>query len=162
MAVTMLAMSCGANPPSPMAAPSVAAPAFDGTTLAGEPISLASLRGSVVLLDFWATWCEPCREEIPHLIALHEQYRSSRFTVLGASVDYGRGVVERFVEQLKISYPVFLDDGEIARAYRVRSIPTTVLIDGQGRVRRRYTGYQPRVVLERDIQSVLSETVATP
>jgi len=154
LAAATVAASCGAK------SPSSAAPAFSATSLAGDAISLASLQGSVVLLDFWATWCPPCREQIPHLIDLHDAYRARGFTVIGASVDHNPGVVAPFVTQMGITYPVIMAEPAMSQAYKVRAIPTTVLIDQAGRIRRRYSGYLPKTVLERDIRQVLDEAPA--
>jgi peroxiredoxin/YHS domain-containing protein len=119
------------------------APPFSLTDLSGRTISRESLEGKVVLLDFWATWCVPCRKSMPELQALHAKYSSRGFTVLGVSIDEGGAArVKKFVASKKITYPIALDAGETPawQAYRVKAVPAAYLIDRQGQVRAQWTG----------------------
>jgi thiol-disulfide isomerase/thioredoxin len=129
------------------------APDFSLTTLEGETLVLSDLEGQVVLLDFWATWCPPCREEIPGFIALQEKYGDRGLIIVGVSVDKdGRETVAAFVEDNKINYPIAMSDGKVEEAYGpITGIPTTFLIEQGGRIVGKYVGYHDREVFEREI-----------
>jgi thiol-disulfide isomerase/thioredoxin len=115
-------------------APPISLPGLDGSRS-----DLAALRGQVVLVDFWATWCGGCRETLPDVEALYERYRSRGFYVLSVNVDQGnqRRRAERFVEAFRptLTFPIYLDDGAVSRRYHVQGIPHFVLIDRRGYVR---------------------------
>jgi len=118
------------------------APDFTLKTFDGQEIILSQLKGKVVLLDFWATWCAPCRESIPHLIHLYKNYRESGFELVGMNVDRGDAeVVRRYIESMDIPYPIVTTPEEVVRAYRVTGIPATFLIDKEGKIRERITGF---------------------
>jgi peroxiredoxin len=121
------------------------APDFSIPVLDGGQMSLADQRGNVLLVNFWATWCAPCIQEIPDLIELHERYESAGFAVLGISTDDdGAEVVRPFVRTHGIIYPILLDDGSAADAFgNVYGLPTTFLIDRNGRVLSRFMGLLP-------------------
>lgn len=122
------------------------APEFSLKTLENEEIRLSDFKGHVVLLDFWATWCAPCRESIPHLVALHKNYQPKGLQVIGLSVDKGdSGVVRKFVQSMDIPYPVALAPDEIVRKYGVSSLPTTILIDKKGIIRDKMVGFSTTV-----------------
>jgi thiol-disulfide isomerase/thioredoxin len=118
------------------------APDFTLKTLDGKEITLSQLKGKVVLLDFWATWCGPCKESIPHLIQLYKDYRESGFELVGMNVDNGDGeVVRRFITSMDIPYPVVTAPEDVLRSYRVTGIPATFLIDKEGKIRERMAGF---------------------
>jgi len=122
------------------------APDFTLKTLEGQEITLSQLKGKVVLLDFWATWCGPCRESIPHLIQLYKNYRESGFVLVGMNVDKGDvEVVHRFVKSMDIPYPIVIASDEVARNYRVTSIPTTFFIDKGGKIREKIIGFNSAI-----------------
>lgn len=126
--------------------PSALAPDFTLKTLDGEEIILSQLKGKVVLLDFWATWCGPCREAIPHLIQLYKAYRENGFEVIGMSLDKGDGaVVRNFAKSMDIPYPIVMAPEEVVRNYRVTSIPTTFILDKEGKIRQRITGFNSAI-----------------
>ncbi|MFN2238131.1 MAG: TlpA family protein disulfide reductase [Thermoanaerobaculia bacterium] len=112
-------------------------PAWTAKTLDGKAFDIADMRGSVVLINIWATWCGPCRYEIPELVKLHAEWAPQGFAVLGASID-GRatvGEVEPMMRSFKINYPVVIDtDARIADIFETSVIPTSALIDRNGRV----------------------------
>ena len=136
------------------------APAFTLQDLNGKNVSLADFRGKVVILDFWATWCPPCVQEIPHFIELYEQYKDKGFAMLGISLDQaGISVVKSFEQKYKINYPIMMTDGQVHNAYGgITSIPTTFIIDSAGNIRKKYVGYNDKAVFEADIKSLLPKT----
>jgi thiol-disulfide isomerase/thioredoxin len=126
----------------------------------GKTFKLSEQRGKVVLIDFWATWCGPCRMAIPHLIELHKQYKKQGFTVAGVSLDQqGEAVVKPFYKSWNMNYPVMVDQmGEVARLYGgIRSIPTALLVDKQGRVINAFIGYRPKEEYEETIKAALAK-----
>lgn len=111
------------------------APAYEAFTLDGQPVSLAGLRGQVVMLNIWATWCTPCREEMPRLQDLHAQYEGRGFTVIGASVDATSADVQAMAESAGAHYPIWLDpDDRATMAFRLIGVPATILISADGYV----------------------------
>ncbi len=110
--------------------------------LSGRKVSLSSYRGKVLLVDFWATWCAPCEESIPHLMKLQERYRDQGMTVLGIALDVGGAkVVAPYVEERKMNYPILLGDERTARAFGgIPGVPTSFVIDRSGQIVRRYVG----------------------
>ena len=115
------------------------APGFKVRSIAGEDLSLDRLKGKIVLLDFWATWCGPCREEMPSVKELWKKYRGDQFVILGISLDKDRGALDRYLSQEGITWPQVYDRGgaqsSLSRLYGVRGIPHTVLLDQDGVVR---------------------------
>jgi cytochrome c biogenesis protein CcmG/thiol:disulfide interchange protein DsbE len=112
------------------------------TTLAGKPISLASLRGKVALIDFWASWCAPCKEEMPFLESLHKKHGSSGLVIVGVSVDSDRGKADRFIRDLKVTFPIVHDEKHaVADQYEPPRMPTSFILDREGKVRFVHAGY---------------------
>jgi thiol-disulfide isomerase/thioredoxin len=128
-------------------APSTAlAPDFTLKTLDGQEVTLTKLKGKVVLLDFWATWCAPCREAIPHLINLQKTYREKGIEVIGMNMDRGDAeTVRRFVKSMDIPYPITLTSEEVSRNYGVTGLPTTILIDQEGKIRQKFLGFTSEI-----------------
>jgi cytochrome c biogenesis protein CcmG, thiol:disulfide interchange protein DsbE len=119
------------------------APDFVLKTLDGSQIRLSELRGKTVLLNFWATWCPPCKAEMPDLNALHREYGKTRnFTVLGIDDEEGQAAVATFAKQNDIDFPLALDiDGAVtSNRYNVRGLPTSMVIDRDGNIRDMWTG----------------------
>jgi len=124
------------NPEAPVAAGEMAAD-FKLPSLSGKPVTLSSLRGKVVFLNVWATWCGPCREEMPSMETLYEAFKGrSDFVILAVSQDRrGRAAVQPFVEKNHLRFDVLLDpDNMVGNAYNVSGVPETFIIDRQGRI----------------------------
>jgi len=134
-----------------------AAPDFELSALDGRRIRLSDFRGRVVLVNFWATWCAPCRVEMPWLSEFIVRYRDQGLTVLGISVDDGdRERVEGFVRERSVDYPILLNDGNVDRRYGgVRFLPQTFFVGRDGRIIRRVYGIRTHTDFEADIRSAL-------
>lgn len=118
-------------------------PEYGAVTLDGASVDLAEFRGQVVLLNVWATWCGPCREEVPALQALYESQEGQPFEVIGVSVDLAgdREKIRRFAVDYEMTYPIWHDpDDRVSRAFRARGVPETYLIDRDGIIRWRHIG----------------------
>jgi peroxiredoxin len=134
------------------------APSFRLNDLSGQPVSLENMRGKVVLLDFWATWCLSCREELTELDGLYHKYRNSGFVVIGISVDTSAERVAAFINKRPVGFPVVTDTkGETAEAYRFSGLPAAFLIDRDGVIVRRYRGSGKEMIsrYETDITDLL-------
>ncbi len=134
-----------------------AMPDFHMNTLDGGSWSLSGHRGSVVLLNFWATWCPPCRQELPGLVRLAKTYRDRGVEVAGISMDEEAELVRQFAAQHAISYPVLLPRPGEELASQVQSLPTSLLIDRQGRIARTYVGAESEAVFRHDLDMLLAE-----
>ena len=134
------------------------APDFTLTNAAGQPLTLSSYQGKVVLLDFWATWCGGCKVEIPWYIEFHKKYHPSGLVVVGVSMDDGgMKVVKPFLAQKKIDYPVVLGNDELAKQYNLTSMPLTLLIDRDGKIAVSHAGIVDKDDFERHIQTLLKQ-----
>jgi cytochrome c biogenesis protein CcmG/thiol:disulfide interchange protein DsbE len=135
---------CGrGEAPAENVAVGAAAPAYAAQSLAGDSVSLAGLKGKVVLLNVWATWCHPCRDEIPQLEALHQQYQARGLEVIGVSVDNSsmESGIREFARDFKMTYPIWLDpDERVSARFLTIGVPETFLIDRAGVIRWRKIG----------------------
>jgi peroxiredoxin len=128
--------------PAAAIAPATAAPDFTLRTLTGPNLRLSEQRGQVVLVNFWATWCGPCRKEMPQLNKLYEKYHAAGFQLLGVNVDDDTRKAAEIAAKLGLAFPVLLDaDKSASKAYDLSAMPSTVLIDRDGRVRYVHRGY---------------------
>jgi cytochrome c biogenesis protein CcmG/thiol:disulfide interchange protein DsbE len=119
------------RPPSPQA--SFAAPDFSLATRGGDPVTLSSLRGQVVLVNFWATWCPPCRAEMPAIQEVYDKYRDQGFTVLAIDVQESEDQVANFADRNGLTIPILIDhDGSVSNRYQVKAMPSTFFIDQNG------------------------------
>lgn len=131
------------------------APDFTLKDINGKQVSLSEFKGKGVILDFFASWCPPCRQEVPDFVKLQDTYASKGFTVIGVSL-VNLKESKDFAQEMGINYPVLIDDGKVSNAYGpVRSIPTTYVIDKDGKVVKMYIGFRPKEVFENDIQELL-------
>ena len=135
------------------------APAFSARAVRGSAsISLAQQRGSVVLLDFWATWCPPCIASMPELERIHREYQAKGVRVVGVNQEPDDPLhVRGFLERQQISFPSVLDPGGIAASYGVYSFPTSFLVGPDGIIRKTYRGPPAASRLRRDLEEVLAE-----
>jgi peroxiredoxin len=133
------------------------APTFTLTDLNGNKISLADYKGKVVILDFWATWCGPCRIEIPGFVDLQERYRKDGLAVIGVAVDDGPDAVRQFYKEFKMNYPVAMGTETVTALYGgLPGLPTTFLIGRDGRIYAKHSGAVDPEVFEEEVKELLS------
>ncbi|XOV86615.1 MAG: peroxiredoxin family protein [Pseudomonadota bacterium] len=120
------------------------APDFILKSMTGENLRLEEYRGQVVLVNFWASWCGPCRQEMPVLDRIQDRYEAMGFTVLGVNVDTDETKARKVAERSGVSFPLLLDRGQaVSKQYDVSSMPYTVLVDRDGAIRYIHHGYKP-------------------
>jgi cytochrome c biogenesis protein CcmG/thiol:disulfide interchange protein DsbE len=149
-------LSQGEQPPIRFVRNPDLAPEFQLAALDGKPLTLAGARGKVILLNFWATWCGPCRAEIPDLIELQAKYKE-KLQIIGLVVDDDdAGEIRRFVQQTGINFPVALATDEIRTQYGgIPALPTSFVLDAQGRVVQKHTGLRDPALYEKEIRALL-------
>jgi peroxiredoxin len=119
------------------------APDFTLKSLDGKNLKLSEMTGNVVLINFWASWCGPCREEMPLLNALHNKYEPLGFTVLGVNVEEDVRGAKGFLKNFPVDFPVLLDNtNRVSKQYKVIAMPTTVVVDRDGNMRYLHQGYK--------------------
>ena len=136
------------------------APDFTLRSMDGPNLRLAEQRGRVVMVNFWATWCGPCRQEMPHLNKLYDKYRDAGFVLLGVNIDDNARTATDLATKLGLKFPVLLDtDKAVSRLYDLGSMPATVLIDREGRVRHLHRGYREgyEIAYEQQVRALLKE-----
>lgn len=135
------------------------APDFTLKDAVGKDVKLSSFKGKVVLLNFWATWCGPCKVEMPWFIEFQNKFQGKRFTVLGVSMDEdGWKVVKPYVEARGINYPILLGNEDVAKKYEgLDALPTTLVLDRNGKIDARHMGLVAKSVYEKEIQQLLGE-----
>ena len=120
------------------------APAFTLTGLSGQPAALSQYKGQVVMVNFWATWCGPCQQELPLLDQMYKKYKPAGFTLLGVNVDKDAPTVKALLARKPVSFPVLLDPAnQVSKAYHVEEMPSSVIIDRKGEIRYIHRGYRP-------------------
>ena len=130
-------------------------------TIDGQKWSLYENRGRVVLLNFWATWCEPCRTETPMLVKLADEFEKSGLRVVGIALDKGGAeIIKKFVAEYKIDYPILLPVPG-SRLSQIDPVPTTLLIDGEGRLAKKYVGAMPKEILRADLEKLFKSKSIT-
>jgi cytochrome c-type biogenesis protein len=150
------------TPPAAPASNDAAAPAPDVelTTTDGKPLKLSELKGQVVLLNFWATWCVPCRSEIPSLNAMEKDLGARGFKVLGVSTSDSADLIREYQKDVRQDYTVAVGDDGVANKYSVGVLPTTFIIDREGRIREKIIGEKTRAFFEARIKPLLDEQPA--
>lgn len=136
-----------------------AAPDFELTTLDGKSVKLSNYKGKKVILNFWATWCPPCKEEMPHMQNFYEKFKENGIEIVAVnltSVDKGQKVIETFVKKNGITFPILLDkEGKIGDIYQTISIPTSYILDSRGIITNKIIGpmdEEMMYILTKDIQ----------
>jgi peroxiredoxin len=120
------------------------APDFNLPARVGQTVSLSGLKGQVVLINFWASWCGPCRKEMPVLDQLYQRYKPLGFTLLGVNVEEDSTAAETWLKDTPVSFPILFDRrNSVSKLYDVTAMPSTVLVDRQGHVRYLHFGYNP-------------------
>lgn len=135
------------------------APDFALKDSKGNTVRLSDHKGKIILVNFWATWCGPCRMEIPGFVKLYEKYKDKGFTIIGISVDQaGWQVIKPFMKEHKINYPIVLYNNKVITDYGgIRSIPTTFFINSDGEVLERIIGLRPDSYFEGKIKELLAK-----
>lgn len=134
------------------------APDFSLPQITGGTLTLSSYRGKVVLLDFWATWCDPCREEIPHFVELQKQYGYRGLQIIGVSMDDGPEPVRDFYKHFQMNYPVVMGNAKIGELYGgVLGLPIAILVGRDGRIYTKHIGATSAAAFEKEIVGLLQQ-----
>jgi peroxiredoxin len=143
-ALLLTTLLCAATPASAAVSPGAPAPAFTLAARDGGKLSLADLKGQVVMINFWATWCGPCRQEMPLLAQLHDKYEPLGFTMIGVNVEPDSAAAVDWLKGVPVSFPILFDtDSAVAGRFGVEGMPSSVLVDRNGQVRYIHRGYKP-------------------
>jgi thiol-disulfide isomerase/thioredoxin len=151
----MIAVACGSREQAKQSDNSD----FTLPSIDGNEYTLSELKGKVVVIDFWATWCPPCRNSIPAFITLYKKYHNQGFTILGISLDNNEQELRAYTKKMKIPYPILIGNKDIAKTYQVSGIPKTIFLDKKGNIRKTQTGFAPELEPQFDqlISSLLEE-----
>jgi len=126
------------------ASPNGPAPNFTLDSRAGKPLSLGQYKGQVVMLNFWASWCVPCKQEMPLLESIQKKYGKMGFTLIGVNVEPDSKAANAVLEKIPVSFPIVYDtQSKVSKLYDVSGMPSTVIIDRKGQVRMLHRGYKP-------------------
>jgi peroxiredoxin len=159
--LVLATVACSSAPPKGALKPVAerkAAPEFTLKNAAGDPLKLSDFRGKAVLLNFWATWCVPCKVELPWFVEFHNELQSRNFTVLGLSMDEeGFAAVTPFAAAQKMTYPLAIAPSELLSLYAVESLPTTFMIDREGRIAAVHTGLVSKETYRDDVLALVAE-----
>ncbi|MDH5328226.1 MAG: TlpA family protein disulfide reductase [Gammaproteobacteria bacterium] len=137
-----------------------AAPAFTLKDLNGQNVSLKQFKGEVVYLDFWATWCPPCRKSFPWMDQMHQRYKDLGLKIIAVSLDGKRDVIDKFLKENPVKFLILHDpDGKVADAYKLKGMPSSYLIDRQGNIRVTHAGFRDKdkSKLESSFKELLAE-----
>ncbi len=138
------------------------APAFEGKTPHGKEIKLSDYLGKVVLIDFWASWCPPCREEMPELIKFYKAHKDTKFELIAVNIDNDSKNMQRFLDKLfpKPDFPIIVDNNQqIPSLFNIEAMPTTIFIDKKGKIRFRHDGFKETYVndFNKELTQLLKE-----
>jgi len=144
-----------ANQPSPKAE---FAPGFILSDLTGAGVNLSDFKGRIVILNFWATWCPPCREEMPHMQSFYEKNKENDIEILAVNLtnmDDGQQAIEKFVQDYGLTFPVLLDDnGDVGERYEIMTIPTSYILDTEGRIFQKVVGPMNEEMMNEIVNSI--------
>ncbi len=130
--------------PALAGAPGAAAPQFSLAARGGQNVSLAQYKGQVVMINFWASWCGPCRQEMPLLESIYKKYNKLGFTMLGVNVEPDSNAANAWLKETPVSFPILYDtESKVSKLYDVAGMPTSVIIDRAGKVRLIHRSYRP-------------------
>lgn len=152
-------LSNGVNPEQALAGdaqPAKEAPDFVLSDINGKRISLSDFKGKVILIDFWATWCPFCRESIPILKSLYDEYKDKGLVVIGIALEYDKGqALKQIAKEKKISYPLAVGKERLAIEYSAHGVPTRFIVNRRGEIEKKFVGFQDRETLESALQKFL-------
>lgn len=133
------------------------APEFTLTDLTGKKVRLSDYSEKVVLIDFWATWCPPCKESIPFLESLYQRYKERGFVVIGISLDEETEIVERFKKRFKITYPILMGEEKTKKDYRITGLPEMFILERNGNLRYHHLGFNKSLKdkIDKEIKGLL-------
>lgn len=153
-ALAAAAVLAGCSTP---ASPAPDAPQFSFTSLDGKTVAMKDLANKVVIVDFWATWCGPCREEIPHLNELYAELKGQGLEIVGISMDTtGTDDVKDFAREFRIQYPIVMGDEKVAESFGgIMGLPTTFIIDRKGKIAKKYVGLPPAESMARVVRGLV-------
>jgi thiol-disulfide isomerase/thioredoxin len=144
LAAAFVALAAVPAAPAFAAGDSGPAPDFVLDSSTGKPVKLSGLKGQVVMINFWATWCGPCRQEMPLLDSIYKQYKNKNFTLLGVNVEPDPKIANDWLKKTPVSFPVLYDvKSDVSNLYTVAGMPSTVFVDKKGHVRVIHRGYKP-------------------
>lgn len=144
LGLAALALGAVLASPALAVAPSGPAPAFELASMAGKPVNLAQYKGQVVMINFWASWCGPCRQEMPLLEQLHKKYKPMGFTMIGVNVEPDSTAAANWLKATPVTFPILFDtNSDVSKLYAVSGMPSTVIVDRKGNLRWLHRGYKP-------------------
>lgn len=159
LGLAILAVKLQSNPVQDPAVPATvkAAPAWELQDLDGRPVKSTDFKGKVVVLDFWATWCPPCREEIPGFVKLQKKYEAQGLVIVGIALDDGgAATVKKFAQKSGINYPVLMGNDRVSQAFGgIEALPTTFILDREGKIAGRHIGLTKAEEFEKEIKPLL-------
>jgi peroxiredoxin len=142
--IAALAAAVLLSVPALAGAPGAAAPQFSLAARGGQNVSLAQYKGQVVMINFWASWCGPCRQEMPLLESIYKKYNKLGFTMLGVNVEPDSNAANAWLKETPVSFPILYDtESKVSKLYDVAGMPTSVIIDRAGKVRLIHRSYRP-------------------
>lgn len=149
-------IGCPEKKPEPPKEERGNAPDFTLPRLQGGEFTLSSLEGKVIILNFWASWCGPCRREVSELISLYKEYKPQGLEIVGISLDRDREAVESFAQKEGINYTIVLGNQDVVAKYGgIQGIPTTFIIDRNRNIVKKYEGFHSKAVFENEIKKLL-------
>ncbi len=161
LGITLLSLTLAALSLPSHAEDKMPAPDFTLKSLSGKNIKLSEQRGDVVMINFWASWCGPCLQEMPALEQLHQRYKDLGFTLLGVNVEQNTDDAKDYLKNVNVTFPILFDiTNEVSDTYEISGMPTTYLVDRDGNLRKLYVGYQPGTseeTYQQEIKALLKE-----